>query len=115
MSIFWAVVAVTALVLIVYAMVSARLTEQRRRKAREKVLPCVEEAFANDMRYDLRLADGRCFGNVEILGATAPKDGRLPFGGWEGLLVLRLDDGRKAWLRPSSIRCMAEASAPRVA
>lgn len=114
MSTVWAVIAATALALIVYGIVSSKRAAVRRREEREKVLPNVEASFANGTRYEVRLSDGRCFKDVEILGLTDP-EGQSPLGSWQGLLAVRLDDGRKAWLRPASIRYVVEALLPHAA
>lgn len=105
---FWAVIVVVVLILVVYGIVSTKLRERRRRKAREKALPYVQDTIRVGPRYDLQLSDGRRFARVEILGTTDPQDGQFPLGGWDGLLVLRLENGKKAYVRQISVRCVVE-------
>lgn len=105
----WAIIVTVVLLLVIYAMVSSRISARRRLKAREKALPYVDDAIRPGKRYDLQLSDGRRFNGVQILGTTDPKDGQFPLGGGEGLLVLKLDDGRKAYIRQTSVRCVIEA------
>ncbi len=108
MTEFWAVIVVIVLVLVVYGMVSSKLKERRRRKAREKALPYIQDTIRVGPRYDVQLSDGRRFESVEILGTNDPQDGQFPLGGWDGLLVLRLESGKKAYVRQTSVRCVIE-------
>ena len=108
MSKFWAAIVVIILVLVVYGMISSKLKERRRRKARESVLPYVTDSIRVGPRYDVQMSDGRRFENVEILGTNDPQDGQFPLGGWDGLLVLRLDNGKRAFVRQISVRCVVE-------
>ena len=108
MSTVWAVIVVFILVLVVYGMISSKLTDRRKRKAREKSLPYVSDTIRVGPRYDVQMSDGRRFENVEILGTNDPQDGQFPLGGWDGLLVLRLDSGKKAYVRQISVRCVVE-------
>lgn len=114
MSIVWAVIAATTLALILYGIVNSRMSATRRRAERERLLPSIVETFAKGARHDLRISDGSWMRNVEILGMTDP-DGASPLGGWQGLLVVQMDDGRKAWLRASSIRSIVETPASHAA
>mgnify|MGYP003551907208 FL=1 len=47
--------------------------------------------------------------DVRILGTTDPKLGQTPLGDWGLMLVVLLDSGKKAFVRPSSVRCIEEA------
>lgn len=107
---FWAVFVVIVLIVVVYGMISSKLKERRRRKAREKALPYVgvDDTIRVGIRYDVQLSDGRRFESIEILGTTDPQDGQFPLGGWEGLLVCRLESGKKAYVRQTSVRCVIE-------
>ena len=108
MSLVWAVIVGFILLLVVYGIVSSKLSDRRKRKARQKALPFVEETIRAGHRYDVQLSDGRRFPGVEILGTSDPMDGQSPLGGWEGLLVLRLENGKKAYVRQTSVRCVVE-------
>ena len=108
MANFWAVIIVIILILVVYGMVSSKLADRRKRKAREKALPYVSDTIRVGPRYDVQMSDGRRFENVEILCTKDPQEGQFPLGGWDGLLVLRLDSGKKAYVRQISVRCVVE-------
>jgi hypothetical protein len=109
MSEIWAIIIGGFLLLIVYAIVSSKKNEERLRAAREKMLPHIEEAIVPDRRHHLFLSDGRRFMDVLILGTTDPKLGQSPLGDWGLMLVILLDSGKKAFIRPSSVRCIEEA------
>ena len=62
-------------------------------------------------RYDIILSDGRALRQVEILGTAQGKEAEFLFG-YGSMLVLRLSDGRKAYVRQSCVRCMIESERP---
>ena len=64
-------------------------------------------------RYDIALSDGRTFGQAEILGTAQSKEAEFLFG-YGNMLVLRLSDGRKAYVRQACVRCMIESERPSV-
>ncbi len=105
----WAVIVGAIVLLIVYGIVSSKLTASRQRKAREKALPFVAETVRTGQRYNVYMSDGRKFLDVEILGTSDPADGQSPIGGWEGMLVLKQSSAKKVFIRQSSVRCVEEA------
>ena len=62
-------------------------------------------------RYDIILSDGRAFHQAEILGTAQGKEAEFLFG-YGNMLVLRLSDGRKAYVRQSCVRYMIESERP---
>ena len=62
-------------------------------------------------RYDIILSDGRALRQVEILGTAQGKEAEFLFG-YGNMLVLRLSDGRKAYVRQSCVRYMIESERP---
>ena len=62
-------------------------------------------------RYDIALSDGCTFCQAEILGTAQGKEAELLFG-YGNMLVLRLSDGRKTYVRQSCVRCMIESERP---
>jgi hypothetical protein len=109
MSEIWAIIVIAILVLIVYGIVSSKLSARRQREAREKMLPYLDETIVPDRRHNLFMSDGRKFMDVRILGTTDPKLGQSPLGDWGLMLVILMDSGKKAFIRPSSVRCIEEA------
>lgn len=53
----------------------------------------------------------RTFPEAEILGTAQGKEAEFLFG-YGNMLVLRLSDGRKAYVRQSCVRCMIESKRP---
>ena len=100
---------VCAALAIVYGIVSSKLSMKRQREAREKMLPYLDETIIPDRKHHLFMSDGRKFLDVRILGTTDPKLGQFPLGDWGLMLVILLDSGKKAFIRPSSVRCIEEA------
>lgn len=109
MSEIWAIIVVVILVLIVYGIVSSKLSARRQREAREKMLPYLDETIVSDRKHNLFTSDGRKFMDVRILGTTDPQLGQSPLGDWGLMLVILTDSGKKAFIRPSSVRCIEEA------
>lgn len=109
MSGIWAIIVGVFLLLIIYGIVSSKIGAKRQREAREKMLPYVDEAIVPDRKHHLFLSDGRRLMDVRILGTTDPKLGQTPLGDWGLMLVVLMDSGKKAFVRPSSVRCIEEA------
>lgn len=109
MSEIWAIIVIAILVLIVYGIVSSKLSAKRQREVREKMLPYLDETIVTDRRHNLFMSDGRKFMDVRILGTTDPASGQSPLGDWGLMLVILMDSGKKAFIRPSSVRCIEEA------
>jgi hypothetical protein len=105
----WAAIVGAIVLLIAYGVISSRMRTARLRKAREKTLPFVAEAVRTGQRYNLYLSDGRKFLEAELVGTSDPESGQSPFGGHEGMLVLKQPSGKKAFVRPSSVRVVEEA------
>ena len=106
----WHIIATAFLLLIVYALISGYREQKRLERLRVQVLP--EQADITirlDMRYQVRMSDGQIFNNVAIIGQIRSEDN--PFGGWDGLLVLRFADNRRAFVRQGSVRCIVEMEA----
>lgn len=106
----WHIIATAFLLLIVYALISSCRERKRQERLIAKALP--EQADITillDMRYQVRMSDGQIFNNVAIIGQIRSEDN--PFGGWDGLLVLRFADNRRAFVRQGSVRCIVEMEA----
>ena len=106
----WHIIATAFLLLIVYALISGYRERKRQERLIAKALP--EQADITirlDMRYQVGMSDGQLFNNVAIIGQIRSEDN--PFGGWDGLLVLRFADNRRAFVRQGSVRCIVEMEA----
>ncbi|HHX2524849.1 hypothetical protein O3683_02705 [Neisseria flavescens] len=76
---------------------------------REQTFPEAECSLIKEgCRYDIILSDGRAFHQAEILGTAQGKEADFLFG-YGNMLVLRLSDDRKAYVRQACIRCMVES------
>ena len=85
---------------------------QTREAWRERTFPEAEcRLIKEGCRYDISLSDGRTFRQAEILGTAQGKEAEFLFG-YGNMLVLRLSDGRKAYVRQSCVRCMIESERP---
>ena len=84
-------------------------SRKREQDWRKQAFPEAECSLIKEgCRYDIALSDGRTFRQVEILGTAQGKEAEFVFG-YGSMLVLRLSDDRKAYVRQACIRCMIES------
>ena len=109
--IIWQTLITLILLLVIYGIIAARRETKRQERLRTQALPDSQDAvkIRPDMRYQIRMSDGQIFNNVAIIGQIRSEDN--PFGGWDGLLVLRFADNRRAFVRQGSVRCIVEMEA----
>ncbi|MFC2389457.1 MAG: hypothetical protein ACFNNL_07135 [Kingella oralis] len=107
----WQTIASAFLLLAVYIIIAIRCENRRVEQLRAQSLPAAQDAvkIRPDMRYQIKMSDGQMFDNVAIIGQIRGENN--PFGGWDGLFVLRLPDNRRAFVRQSSVRYILETAA----
>jgi len=105
----WAVIVGVVLLLIIYGIVSSKLKARRQRKQREKSLPFVEDNIRTGVAYNVLLSDGRKYLGAQLVGTSDATSGQFSIGGWEGMLVLMQSNGKRVFVRQSSVRCVEEA------
>jgi hypothetical protein len=54
------------------------------------------------------LSDGRKLLDVQFIGTSDPNSGISVLGGFEGMLVLQLPTGKRAYVRQSAVRSVEE-------
>ncbi|MDO8268887.1 MAG: hypothetical protein Q7T32_13795 [Moraxellaceae bacterium] len=104
----WAVIVTVILLMVIYAFVASKLKDRKIRMARKKSLPFVDDNVAPGIKYNIALSDGRKFHNAELVGSSTAEDGQFSFAGWEGMLVIRQETGKRVFLRQSSVRYIEE-------
>ncbi len=104
----WAVIVTVILVMIVYAYIASKIKDRKRKKARDKSLPFVEDNVRPGVQYNIFLNDGRKFMSVELVGSSTVYDGQFSFAGWEGMLVLKQANGKRIFLKQSAVRYIEE-------
>ena len=109
--IIWQTLITLILLLVIYGIIAARRETKRQERIRAQALPAAQDAvkIRPDMRYQIKMSDGQMFDNVAIIGQIRGENN--PFGGWDGLFVLRLADNRRAFVRQGSVRCIVEMEA----
>lgn len=105
----WAVIVGVVLLLIIYGIVSSKLKARRQRRQREKSLPFVEDNIRTGVAYNVHLSDGRKYLGAQLVGTSDSTSGQFSIGGWEGMLVLMQSNGKRVFVRQSSVRCVEEA------
>ena len=104
----WAVIVSVILLMIIYAWVSSKITNYRRRKNRQRNIPTLEDQIRTGVRYNLVLNSGAKLENVEILGLSSPEEGSFSFWGYENTLVLARQNGKKVYVKSASIKFAEE-------
>jgi len=108
MSEVWAVIVSVIVLMVIYGYIASKLKERRRKKARDKSLPFVEDNVRTGVQYNVFLNDGRKFLAVELVGSSTVDDGQFSFAGWEGMLVLKQAGGKRVFLKQSAVRYIEE-------
>ena len=105
----WQIIGVIVFSTMIYLSFQNSLSRKREQAWRERTFPEAECSLIKEgCRYDIALSDGRTFRQVEILGTAQGKEAEFVFG-YGSMLVLRLSDDRKAYVRQACIRCMIES------
>lgn len=108
MSEIWAVNVSVILLLIIYGIVSSRLEKRNKLKIRAKTIPMVTDYPTTDVLYNIHLSDGRKFLSASLIGSVEGDDANFSFAGYDGMVVVKLDTGKRAFIKKSSIRYIEE-------
>ena len=110
----WQIISVIVFSTMIYLSFQNSRSRSRKREQtwRKQAFPEAEcSPIRKGCRYDIALSDGRTFRQAEILGTAQGKEAEFLFG-YGNMLVLRLSDGRKAYVRQACVRCMIESERP---
>ena len=108
----WLIISVIVFSTMIYVSFQNSRSRKREQAWRKQTFPEAECSLIKEgCRYDIALSDGRTFRQVEILGTAQGKEAEFVFG-YGSMLVLRLSDDRKAYVRQACIRCMIESERP---
>ena len=108
----WQIIGIIVFSTMIYLSFQNSRSRKREQAWRKQAFPEAECGLIKEgSRYDIILSDGRALRQVEILGTAQGKEADFLFG-YGNMLVLRLSDGRKAYVRQSCVRCMIESERP---
>ena len=108
----WQIISIIVFSTMIYLSFQNSRSRKREQAWRKQAFPEAECGLIKEgSRYDIILSDDRAFRQVEILGTAQGKEAEFLFG-YGSMLVLRLSDGRKAYVRQACIRCMIESKRP---
>ncbi|WP_107886251.1 hypothetical protein [Neisseria elongata] len=108
----WLIISVIVFSTMIYLSFQNSRSRKREQAWREQTFPEAECSLIKEgCRYDIALSDGRTFRQAEILGTAHGKEAEFLFG-YGSMLVLRLSDDHKAYVRQACIRCMIESERP---
>lgn len=108
MSEVWAVIVCVVIAMIIYGYVSSKLSARKRKKLRAETVPAISESIRKGVAYNIHLSDGRKFENVQVIGSVENEDDAFSFAGFDGMLVLLQENGKKVFLKKPSIRYIVE-------
>ena len=105
----WQIIGVIVFSTMIYLSFQNSRSRKREQAWRKQAFPEAECSLIKEgCRYDIALSDGHTFRQVEILGTAQGKEAEFLFV-YGSMLVLRLSDDRKAYVRQACIRCMIES------
>ena len=108
----WQIISTIVFSTMIYLSFQNSRSRKREQAWRKQAFPEAECCLIKEgSRYDIALSDGRAFNQAEILGTAQGKEAEFLFG-YGNMLVLRLSDGRKAYVRQSCVRCIIENERP---
>lgn len=108
----WLIISAIVFSTMIYLSFQNSRSRKREQAWREQTFPEAECSLIKEgCRYDIALSDGRTFRQAEILGTAHGKEAEFLFG-YGSMLVLRLSDDHKAYVRQACIRCMIESERP---
>lgn len=105
----WAYVILVLMGFAVFVMVDNRIQQRRKAQLHNKLFApdVLRQSVSVQGVYHVWLSDGRRFESVQFLGVADDEADKLLFG-YETMLVLRLADGKRVWVRQASVRCIME-------
>lgn len=104
----WAVIVGVIVLLIVFGMVSSRLRKRKVRRLRQDAMPVVTQSVRVGIQYNVFLSNGSTFKAVKLVGLTEAPTGQSVEFPLESWLVLERADGKRVFVRPSSVRFFEE-------
>jgi hypothetical protein len=104
----WAIVVGFITLLIGWAMISSKVKAYRKRRNRENTVPITDQNLRRGGRYNVFLANGTSYLDVEILGTTDAESGQFSLGAYDGMLVLQRADSKKVFVKQSFVRFIEE-------
>jgi len=94
--------------MVIYGYVSSKLSERKTEKNRRQSVPIVQESIKSGCKYSVHLSDGRVFHKALFLGEISNDQGLFVLGGYEGMVVLEKEDGKKVYCKKTAIRFVEE-------
>jgi hypothetical protein len=107
MSQVWAILVGAIILLIVYGIISSKLSESKRKKEKEKYGQRAEEMIRAGGKYNFLLGNGRMLAGMIFVGPMISAEAQFDTG-WEGMIILRNDDGKKFFVKQSTIRLVEQ-------
>ncbi len=108
MSVIWAIIVSIIILMVIYAYVSSKLSARKKEKQRAETLPEIKESIKTGVLYNIFLSGDENFERIEILGSIDGEDSELTFGNWKGMFILKKENGKKVFIKKSSIKFIEE-------
>lgn len=104
----WAVIVGVIVLMVAYGMISSRVSAYRKRRNRESTVPITDQNLRRGSRYNVFLANGASYMDVEIVGTTDAESGQFSLGAYDGMLVLQRANAKKVFVKQSFVRFIEE-------
>jgi len=94
--------------LIIYGIVSSKLRARKLARLRREAMPVVAQSIRSGQPYNVFLNNGATFKNVKVAGLTEAPAGQFADFPLESWLVLEHADGKRVFVKPTSVRFFEE-------
>lgn len=108
MSLIWAVIVSVILMLIVYGIISSKISSAKSKREMDKALQNPDDKILTGAMYDIHLRSGKKMPAMILVGRVTPAETQSPYTGWEGMIILKKENGRKIFVKQSEIRMVEE-------
>lgn len=108
MSLIWAIIVSVILMLIIYGIISSKISAANRKKEMDKSIQNTDDKILTGTIYDFHLRSGKKMPAMILVGRVAPIETQSAYTGWEGMIILKNENGKKIFVKQSEIRMLEE-------
>lgn len=108
MSLIWAIIVGVILMLIIYGIISSKMSAAKIKTEMEKSLQNGDDKILTGAIYDFHLRSGKKMPAMILIGRVTPVEVQSAYAGWEGMIILKNGNGKKIFVKQSEIRMLEE-------
>lgn len=108
MSLIWAIIVSVILMLIIYGIISSKISAAKRKTEMYKAIQNSDDLILTGAIYDFHLRSGKKMPAMILVGRVTPNEAQSPYTGWEGMVILKNGNGKRTFVKQSEIRMLEE-------